>query len=138
MRLIGRRTIEKERIVTDCRWVNHHTYSAVQNRTCVSFSDKSPDTFNKAIRKIVRTGTLTKLVDHISIELWMSYTVLQKGFKISVVFLQQVTITFIKLCKELTKFMKPVTLLKKFARDLLIALIEIFNIAASSREANEL
>ena len=78
----------------------------------ITFSDKLSNAFSKTISKVVRTDQFTKFVDHIPIEFRMSDPLLQKCSETGVVLVNKVTIPFKKLCKENTKFMITVTLLK--------------------------
>ena len=80
----------------------------------ITFSDKLSNAFSKTISKVVRTDQFTKLVDHIPVEFRMSDPLLQKCSKTGVVLVNKVTVSFKKLCKENTKLMITVTLLKKF------------------------
>ena len=138
LRLISHRTAEKESKVVDCKRVNHQTCSTIQNTLSIPFSDKASDAFNKTVREIVRIAYFTKSVDHISIEFRMSDPLLQKSLQTGVVLTNKVTITFIKLHKERTKFMITVTLLEKFTCNYSIAIIKIFDIVTSSSKADEL
>ena len=52
----------------DCRGVNHHACSVIQNVSKVAFSDKLPDRLDKTVIKVVGTDYLTKSVDHVSLE----------------------------------------------------------------------
>ena len=81
---------------------------------------------------------LSKIVNHVTIKLWMCNTLSQKRFQVTFILANKMKIYIIELrecfSKFIPKFIKSVTLFQKFFCDLSITNMEIFKTGPSKTD----
>ena len=103
-----RRTSKEESVMANCKRVDHQTCSALQYCRIITFFNKLFYTFNKQFLKVSMSKDLAKLINHITVKLWMRNALSQKCLQTALILANDRLITIIKYSERVTQFIVPI------------------------------
>ena len=97
-------------MIANCKGVNNQTCRTLQNLRVITFFKEVFDTFGEQSLKMVMSDDFPKFVYHITIKIWVRYTLHQERLQITLILVDEIEISEVKFSESFSKFMVSITL----------------------------